>query len=218
MEQQSPARKQLVRDAKREALKRMEEAARTIKDYERVVKKWDQLDENRERREGRNEIGRPDEEMLHWTEGEDGEIRTELNTVIPRPLEHEWWRQHIQGNFLDTIFDCPFEMHELTSSPTISNLLKTLNVNQCEIMYYRVIRQYSPQRIAKLRGQSDRNIRKVYDKLIAGLRDTLNQWLSPRYDEGLPLTLRQRRFIERYRNGELTTGKTKAALDENSGE
>jgi len=59
-------RKLLVREAKAAALARMEDAARTENDFKAVVKQWNHLDENRERRERYHEIGRPNDEMLHW--------------------------------------------------------------------------------------------------------------------------------------------------------
>lgn len=126
MEQEMTARKELVRDVKRAALERMEDAARTEDDFRKVISQWNHLDENRERRERDNEIGRPYEEMLHWTEGQDGEIRTVLERVVPRPLEHEWWQQLIRGDFLDVIYDCPYELHQLTSNQMAFELRKPL--------------------------------------------------------------------------------------------
>jgi len=41
----------LKREADREALARLEDAARTLQDFENVTKKWDALDANRERKE-----------------------------------------------------------------------------------------------------------------------------------------------------------------------
>jgi len=118
--------------------------------------------------------------------------------VVPEPLNHRWWRQIMQGNFLDVIFDCPYDMHELTSSRNISELVKALNDNQKEILYLRAIRQWSPQKIAAKRGQTDRNIRKVYDTLIESLRRKLYKRLLPRYEAGAPLTLAQREFVATY--------------------
>ena len=209
MEQETQTRKQLVRDVKREALTRMEDAARSVKDFENVIKQWNHLDENRERRERDNEIGRPDEEMLHWTEGEDGEIRTVLETVIPRPIEHEWWRQLIRGDFLDVIFDCPHELHELVSNDIIYRLLFELNENQKEVLYYRVIRQYSPQKIAKMRKQSDRNIRKVYDTAITRIRKKLYIHLVERHSNHQSLTYAQRQFVTEYAEN-MNEGKEKS--------
>lgn len=45
------ARKQLARDTKRVALRRMEDAARTAADLENVNQQWDHLDANRERKQ-----------------------------------------------------------------------------------------------------------------------------------------------------------------------
>ena len=84
-------RKQLVREVKAAALARMEDAARTEDDFKAVVKQWNHLDKNRERRERDHEICRPNEEMLHWdklnTNDEKGKLKPGLDTVIPRPLD-----------------------------------------------------------------------------------------------------------------------------------
>ena len=52
-------KKLLVREIKRIALLRMEEAARTKADWNDVIIQWNQLDRNRERRERYNEVSRP---------------------------------------------------------------------------------------------------------------------------------------------------------------
>ena len=44
-------RKQLKRDLDAEALKRLEDAARSVEDFNNVIAWWDRLDANRERRE-----------------------------------------------------------------------------------------------------------------------------------------------------------------------
>lgn len=228
MDVESPAKKQLVRDVKRAALRRQEDAARTLADYKSVVKEWNRINRNQWKRWERHEIGRPNAPMLHWDregEGEEkGRMRMWLDTVIPAPLEHEWWRQLLSGDFLDVIHDCPYEMHELTTSRPVSDILKTLNENQLEVLYYRVIRQETPKQVAKRRGQSARNILKVYKGLITGLWKKLYDRLAPRYDAGLPLTAAQKQFVEDYRADRLTIGKPKpekskkkTAVDDNGG-
>lgn len=214
MNNESPARKMLVRDAKRAALRRMEDAARTEEDFRKITKQYNRLDENRLRRARRWEIGRPNAPMLHWNRrdesSEKGKLKGWLDRVIPAPFEaYEWWRQMLSGDFTDVIHDCPYEMHEMTTSRPVSDILKTLNENQLEVLYYWAIRQESPQQIAKRRGQSDRNILKVYATLIEGLRKKLYERLHPRYKAGEPLTLSQRRFVEDYGAGRLKTGKPK---------
>lgn len=217
MEYEAPARKWLSLATEREALTRMEDAARTVEQFEKVTEQWDHLDENRQRRERDHEKGRPTEEMLHWIGGRNGEMRTEFSEVVPRPLGNIWWRQLLRGDFLDLIFDCPYEMHEQTTSRPISDILKTLKDSQLEVLYYRVIRQYTFQRIAAIRGQTDRNVLKLYATLIASLRKKLHKRLAPRFDAGLPLTLAQRQFMQDYRADRIKTGKPKFSKQPDEG-
>ena len=185
-------RKQLKRDVKREELTRIEEAARTEKDFEELNTEWDRWDSNRRRRERRRELklGSLFEEIVGV--GDSG-------AVIPQPLDHRYWRQMMQGNFIDVIFDCPYDIHELISSRNISELVEALNDNQKEVLYFRAVRQWSPQKIAAVRGQTDRNIRKVYDTLIKALRRKLYKRLLPRYEKKLPLTPAQQEFMSTYK-------------------
>ena len=161
----------LRREVDKIALLRLEDSARTPKDFEGVIKEWNRIDRNRRRRERRYEVRRPNAEMLHWdqiNEGDEkGTLKTELETVFPRPLAHAWWRQLQSGNFIDKIFDCPHQIDELTSHKKASLAIKALKPEQKEVLYYLSIRQWSPQKLAAYRGQSDRNIRKVYATLIA---------------------------------------------------
>jgi len=91
----------------------------------------------------------------------------EMGNVFPPPQKHPWWRQLQSGNFIDKIFDCLHQIDELTANAKVSNALKTLKGKQKEVLYYRAIRQWSPQKLAAIRGQTDRNIRKLYTTLIA---------------------------------------------------
>ena len=183
-------RGKLKRDVAREELIRTEEAARTEKDFHELEIEWNRWDSNRERRE-RYYVSALEGMTIENIEITDG-------AVIPQPLNHIWWRQMMQGNFLDVIFDCPYDMHELTPNKNISELIKELNDNQKEILYLRVIRQWSPQKIAAKRGQTDRNIRKVYDTLIESLREKLYKRLLPKYETGALSTIAQREFMSKY--------------------
>ena len=55
-EDEHPDRTLLKRDIHAIALKRMEDAARSVADFEDVIKQWDHLDNNRERKERYHEI------------------------------------------------------------------------------------------------------------------------------------------------------------------
>lgn len=177
----------LKREADRIALIRQEDAARTLFDFENLVSTYNRLDENRERRERDHEIGRPQGYLqLGYTDG----------AIIPSPLEHRFWKQLFNGNFLDMIFDCPYDIQELVSGRAIYELLGDLKDGQKEVLYYWEVRQWKPQKIAALRGQTNRNILKLYVVMIESLRYKLYMRLLPRFRANLPLTVSQKRFME----------------------
>jgi len=162
--------KMLMRNVQREELARIEDSARTQADFENVALMWDKLDENRERRERYYEL--PFSSVSEKS-AEFDERTYSAQTIIPLPLRHRLWRQLMSGYFLDVIFDCPYEIDELVSGKEVSTALKSLNDNQKEILYFRIVRDWMPQKIAVVRGQTDRNIRKVYEMAIDSIRRKL---------------------------------------------
>jgi len=195
--------KRLKREIKAEALRRLEEAARTEADFQAVVNQWDKLDQNRERRER-------DHENLR------GDVPLEYQT-IPNPSIAPIWmndpafRQLCHGNYLDILFDCPHELHNLAGNPFISELLRNLNEDQQEILYFLFVRLYSTTRLAEMRHQSDRNIRKQRKKICAKLQKRMYDHLigSQR------LTKRERTFLEEYEKAVREQGKNAAIPREN---
>lgn len=179
--------------ARAESLRRLEQAARDVDDFNGLVLMYDKLDGNRERKE------RYWEAMSYNDFRDDRRICDE--TVIPPPLLHPWWRQLLRGDFLDTIHDCPQEIYEFVSSPAVSDQLRGLDENRKEVLYYRAVRGWSPQKLAVFREQTDRNIRKVYDATIRKVRKWLYERLKPRYEKDLPLTREQQKFCADYETG-----------------
>ena len=167
--QVAPRKKRLSRETAREALKRMEDAARTESDFDEVIEMWNKLEQNEVRRVSNHEIPRGDI-PLEWGMAEDG-------VAFPRP-ESAAARQAQRGDFLDMIYDCPFEMHELVEDPDISKLISQMKEDHKEILYYQAIRRYSCARIAVMRGQTDRNIRKARAILLKKLREELKSVLN----------------------------------------
>jgi len=177
----------LKREADRIALLRQEDAARTLYDFENLVSTYNRLDGNRERRERGYEIGRPQSYLqLGYTDG----------TIIPSPIGHRLWKQMLNGNFLDVIFDCPYDIQDLITNRIIFELVGDLKEGQKEVLYYWEVRQWTPQQIAALRSQTDRNIRKLYAVMVESLRRKLYMRLLPRFKENLPLNVQQQRFME----------------------
>ena len=210
-------RELLVREAKAAALARMEDAARTEDDFKAVVKQWNHLDENRERRERYHEIGRPNAEMLHWDKlkesDEKGKLKTELNIVIPRPLGRYWWRQQMSGDFLDTIYDNAFEMWQLTSDWDIAYLVKSLTNKQKEVLFLRAVRLYTAAQIARSHNKTDRAVRKLLAAALDSIRDKLAPLIRKQIETEYPqMTFAKREFLTWYENEKA------AVLDSKDGE
>ena len=199
--------KRLKREILAEALKRTEESARTLKDFQGVIAEWDRLDRNRERRER-------DHENLR------GDVPLEFQAVPDPKIAPLWmnlprFRQLCQGNYLDIIFSCPYELHELTANRFLSKLFFTLSDEQKEVLYYLFVKQYSTTRLAAIRGQSDRNIRKLRMTIQKKLQRAFYQHLQEKQESGGSLTLREQEFFRVF--GELlqTMGKDAVIRREN---
>ena len=154
--------KRLKRELRAEALRRLEDAARTAEDFAVVVEEWNKLDRNRERRERDHENLRGDVPLEYQAVSEP--------KIIPRWLNNPAVRQLSSGNFLDILFDCPYEMHQLTANAFLSQMVEGLSEEHKEILYFLSIRLYSTTQMAQLRGQSDRNIRKVRNTIRKGCK------------------------------------------------
>lgn len=77
---EAASRTMLKRELRAQALLRLEDGARTEEDFKEVIKQWDHLDDNRERKERYHEIGR---EMNRLTED-----APKNPVVIPYPIHH----------------------------------------------------------------------------------------------------------------------------------
>ena len=187
-QEQTNSKKQLVRELRAEALKRLEEAARTQFEFENVVSEWNRLDENRERKERYHEVGRGNNVPLEYNQDNEG-------VSFPKYLSSAIWKQVQRGNFEEYIFNCPYELAELVTDYHISKTLNSLSEEQKELLHYLVLRRYSTTRIAKLKGQSDRNIRKVRGTMMKRIHKNLYNALS---DGVIYMTLREKRFMSEY--------------------
>ncbi len=260
--------KRLKREMRAEAIRRLEEAARTEKDFRDVVEEWNKLDRNRERRERDHENLRGDVPLeyqavpepkliprwmntpayrqlmagnfldilfdcpyeMHnltadpfisrmveeWNkldrnrerrerdhENLRGDVPLEYQAVpepklIPRWMNNPAYRQLMAGNFLDILFDCPYEMHNLTADAFVSRMVDELSEEHKEVLYFLSLRLYSTTRLAAIRGQSDRNIRKLRKTIHKKLQRQMYDHLCGKQEHGGSLTLRERQFLEEY--------------------
>lgn len=186
------AKKKLVRDMKAEALLRMESAARSEKEFAAVQQVWDDRDESRERWERLHEVlqgDAPPETVIDYANA----------VVVPLWLNDPTFRQLQQGNVLDYLFDCPYEMHDLTSRAYLRKIIEGTKEEHREILFFLYLRLFSPQRVAALRGQSDRNIRKGRDVAIRKLRKKVYKALMEQAERGSThFTKQESDFIEEY--------------------
>ena len=194
-----PKKKKLKRELRREALTRLEEAARTQKDFDEVVEWWDKLDENRERRERDHEVLRGDVPLEYGAVQE--------GTIFPSSLCSPFWRELCSGYFLNIIFDCPYEMHELLADDFLSKMIFELKEDHKELFYYKVLRRYSSAELGAVLGQTDRNIRKKWARLLIRLQKKLFEHISEKASNGWPLMLREKTFLEEYKKSVLDDGK-----------
>lgn len=184
-------KKKLKREIRSESILRLEEAARTADEFKIVIKWWDRLDDNRERKERYHEVSRGDNVPLDYNAVEDG-------IHYPRNLNHFIWRQIQKGEFLDAIYNCPYEIHELITEPYLSNILEDLKIEHKELLYYIAIRQYGSSTIAKLKGQSDRNIRNVKNTILKKARKKICEYLT--FNSKHSMTIEEKLFMKIQQN------------------
>ena len=186
---EQPKRKLLKRELQAQALKRLEDSARTLKDYENLVTWYDRLDANRQRKERYHELYRSGDDVpLDYGASEDALCFTDtLNDVLTR--------QERKGDFIDSIFYCPYDIHELVTDEDMSVILQELNEDHKFLLFLWALRQYSSVKIAAIRGQSDRNIRKVRNTMLKKIRKKLLAALTEKVQAQQPLTLLEKEFL-----------------------
>ena len=186
---EEPERKKLKRELRAEALARLEDAARTQRDFENVIAWWDKLDANRERRERYHELSRSGDDVpLDY-----GASANEL--FFPDTLNDVLEKQIRKGDFIDAIFYCPYDIHELVTEEYLSEILLELKEDHKELLFLWAVRLFSSTRIAAIRQQSDRNIRKIRNTMMKKRRKELLSALTDKAEKQLPMTLVEKAFL-----------------------
>jgi len=192
----SPQKKILKRDLKVAALERLEQVAKTPEDFKKVIKLWDNRDENRERKERYWEICRNDEDFpLEWHEASWG-------TVFPKNLNTYEAKQIRKGDFIDVIFDNPYEIHELVTEEYLSKILKGLSNDHIEILYLLAVKGYSTKEAEKILGKSDRAIRYNRATFLKNIRKQMYEFLTSEQGKKHDMTLAEKKFVENYKKNE----------------
>ena len=187
----------LLRDLKAAALRRQEEAARTEEDFNKIIEKWDKNDAARERRERYNEILRGDVPI------DCGCSYSPDLKIFPKYMNSTVERQLLHGDFLDFMYDCPFEMHDLTSIDYATEIVKNLKPEHKEILYFIVLKHFKTSTVAQMRGQSDRNIRRARIVVYHKIWKQVYEELTRRQKKGTILTEQEKAFMRGYEEGTL---------------
>ncbi|MDE6844689.1 MAG: sigma-70 family RNA polymerase sigma factor [Lachnospiraceae bacterium] len=177
----------LHREARALALQRIEESARTEEDFREVIKWWDKLDANRERKERDHKIGRS-AVPLEW--GAD-----EMYLSGKPSYDMVLRRLMLAGDFLDFIFDQPETLHELVTDADLSEILKELKPHLKNMLYYLFLHDYSAVEYAESIGQSDRNIRGIRETALKRIRRLYDKVLTYKQENSLPMTLDEKYFL-----------------------
>ena len=184
-EESRPALDEIVEDED----ERLEDAARTVEDFNNVVAWWDRLDANRERKERYHEISRSGD-ALPIDYGEDGS-----SLLFAGPVTTMLKKQVKKGDFIETIFFRPQDIQELVTEGYLWAILKNLNARQKQLLFQKAILWYSTTEIGELRKQTDRNIRKIWNTLLNKLRKNALNDLRLKQKLGLPMMLEEKLFL-----------------------
>ena len=172
------------------SVERRTQVARTVAEFDELIKEMDRLDRNRERRERYHEILQ--EEYIPGGE----ELYS--GRIFPAALDSPESKLILRGMFLDLFYNCPYEMHQLTADPFLSRIVNELSDLHKETLYLLSLQYLSVSHLAHMRDQSDRNIRKLRDNYTKKLQKQLYGHLLQKKQDGMGLSFREKEFLTQY--------------------
>ena len=170
-----------------EGLVRLESAARTEDDFTFLIKRWDELQKRRERKDNREKGILLSNEMFDWSifEGE-------------KTMRGE-------EDILSMIFCCPCQMHELMDDPDLSRLINKATDKQKAVFFPMFFKECKDKRkskavqIAVCHEMTERNVRKLINLMIDNIRVGYYEALKQRYEaDPLSLSKEAKRFLANY--------------------
>ena len=90
-------------------------------------------------------------------------------------------------------------MHDLTDRAHLRKIILGLKLDHKEIIYFLGIRLYPTKLLADLRGQTERNIRKVRGTVQRKIHKQLYAALTELSDENAKLTHQEQAFLKEHR-------------------
>ena len=182
--------KKRKRDVRIEMLRRLEQAARTVIDFQNLNGWYDYLEDNEKSRVRKHEILRNGEDFpLEYGEDEDSRFSAGcLSNVIARQMR--------KGDILDFLYCKPDTIDQLVTTDYMIHFLRGIKKEERELFYYKVLDGLSNTEIAEMRGQTDRGIRKAWSELQFYLRQLAMGVLIYRSDKDFSFTGDEQRFLD----------------------
>lgn len=198
-------RKRIAQSVREEALRRLELSARTTQDYMTIVSWYDRKEQSRMRKERRYESLRGDIPLEYGSSPE--------AEIVPHSLGRPTFHQICHGEYDDYLANCLFTMHDLTDKSYLRRIIYDLKLDHKEIVYFLGIRLYPVKKLAALRNQSERNIRKVRDTVRRKIQKKAFDVLTKKQERHDDLTHQEHEFLKAYNP---ITGECKYDEDEKS--
>ena len=184
-------RKRVAQSVREEALRRLELSARTAAEFQSIVSWYDREEQSRMRRERRYENLRGDTPVEYLAPTGDD--------IVPHSMSCPTFRQICRGEFDDFLCNCLFRMHDLTDRAHLRKIILGLKLDHKEIIYFLGIRLYPTKLLADLRGQTERNIRKVRGTVQRKIRKKLFAALTELSEANAELTHQEQAFLKVYK-------------------
>lgn len=182
--------KKLKRDLRMEALRRIEDAARTVADFNVVLSWYEKLEANEKKRVSNHELYRSGDELpLEYGAAEDG-------AIFPAYLGNAIYRQMRKGDFLDYLYYKPETIDQLTTTDYMIHFMREIKDKDRQLFFYRALENISAADIAEMKGQTDRAVRKAWKKLITNLKQRTMSELISRIDKDYSFTGQELEFMD----------------------
>jgi DNA-directed RNA polymerase specialized sigma24 family protein len=179
-------RKYLTQAMLSESISRLEDAARTQVEFENVVVWWDKRDKKIQ-----DALDKKILSIAHTTFDiglyRSGDYRMK-SMFSGRNQYHE--------DFLNPLFCCTCQMHNLTEDIDLSRLINKATDKQKAVFFSRIIRCCTPQNIALCHSMTDRNVRDIVDRMVSKIRKSMYEVLKKRQTEGVSLILEHKAFLK----------------------
>jgi DNA-directed RNA polymerase specialized sigma24 family protein len=191
-------RKYLTQAMLTESISRLEDAARTQAEFENVIEWWDKRD-----KKIKDALDKKVLSIAHTT----------FDIGLYRKGDHRQksvfnGRNLYYEDYLNLIFCCVCQMHNLTDDGDLSRLINKATDKQKAVFFPRVIKGCTPQKIAECYDMTDRNVRDITDRMVSKIRMDMYEALKKRQAGGGSMTLQQRVFLNTIDEEKAKTDKT----------